>query len=168
MSSTIGPIDVSLRESAFVHRKVKLKSGSLIFKNSEQFKRTIREAVVRAVEAAWNQLWGEFEPTIALQFGRLRMAVKGMIRSQMLNLLNRSKFSIQWLELSGPAWWKYHVFGGGGEALSDRPYDRPTTKGTRPLNVFKFMDRFEDLIIKHMNIEFVALGLKYKQFAKVL
>jgi hypothetical protein len=153
------PIDIAFRNKYYTYWKDNVRQ--------EPTKRKVREARNHAVREAWFDLWSYWGSKLAKKTGRFRMAVKTMIESQLLKL-SQDKLTIRFLSLSGPIYNIYHIFGPEGEAVTDQPYKNPTTPNTKPLNEYNFMDTFEDLIIKHMNREFSALGLKWKQFVKVL
>ncbi len=153
------PIDIYFRSKYHTYWKKNRR-----FLSTQQ---KVREARNHAIREAWFELWNIFVNTIAKKTGRLRKSIFEMFMSQLRKLaLNR--LTIEFHHLSGPTWAVYHIFGPDGKAKSDIPYIDPTTKGTRPLNEFIFMDMFLALIIKHMEIEFTALGLKWRQFVKVL
>ncbi len=100
------------------------------------------------------------------------MAVFGMIQSQMTKI-RLNKFTIRFLDVSGPRWAKYHIFGPEGESKTTAPYKDPTTPDTRPLNEYNFMDKFEDLIMSQLTVEFKLIHKKnfkpkWKQYVKVL
>ncbi len=135
-------------------------------------KRAVREARTHAVTNAWRILWDRFEKTVAKKTGRLRKQIFEMIQSQMA-LLTNNKLTIAFHFLSAPIYAVYHILGPDGEAITDRPYVDPTTAGTRPLNEFRFMDMFEDLITQNMFEEFKLIHRKnwkpkWRQFVRVL
>lgn len=132
------------------------------------YTKEVQHLMSLAIKEAWADLWKEYERKIAKKSGRLRAAVKGMVRSQLLGLNNRRRLTIKFLALSGPPWNIYHIFGPEGEAPTDAPYKDPTTKNTRPLNEFIFMDRLHDLILKNLSLEFSSAGLKWKRYVKVI
>ncbi|KKN58857.1 hypothetical protein LCGC14_0547640 [marine sediment metagenome] len=153
------PIDISFRPAYHALKDSKRKDD-------------IRLARKRAVREAWFKLWGEFEHQLAKRTGRFRQAVKGMIESQLPKLVH-NKLTIRFLDLSGPIWAKYHIFGPEGEALDTRKYRHPFTPNTRPLNEYTFMDTFEDNIIRQLPLEFKIIWKKnwkpnWKRYVKVL
>lgn len=154
------PIDIRFRK--------KYKKYFLGNRRVDVSRRMIRDARNNAIRQAWVELWNKVEKTIAKKTGRLRKSIFEMIMSQVRLLLARKSLTISFHFLSGPTWAKYHIFGPDGEAKTTAPYKNPSTPDTKPLNEFRFMDSFEDLIKKHMRIEFTGLGLNWKQFVKVL
>ncbi len=152
------PIDIRYRKAYFSLTPDKQKD--------------IRQARTHAVTHAWRILWNRFEKTVAKKTGRFRKQIFEMIQSQM-SLLKNNKLTISFHFLAAPIYAVYHILGPDGEAITDRPYVDPTTAGTRPLNEFRFMDMFEDLITQNMFEEFKLISRKnwkpkWRQFVRVL
>ncbi len=148
---------------------VKLRSGRRL-KSVQQLKSDIIRAMHRAVENAYRETWRLFRPSIAKKTGAFRLNIDTAFEAQLASTLGREKFSIRFPQIlaSRPTYGKYHIFGPTGESLTTRPYAEPTTPNTRPLNEINFMNSIEDLIPKHMILEFTALGLNWKHFVRVV
>lgn len=158
------PIDIRYRKAYFSLTPDKQKD--------------VRQARTHAVTNAWRILWNRFEKTVAKKTGRLRKQIFEMIQSQMA-LLTNNKLTIAFQYLAAPispegeSYAQYHIVGPDGVAITDRPYVNPTTAGTRPLNEFRFMDMFEDLITQNMFEEFKLISRKnwkpkWRQYVRVL
>lgn len=148
---------------------VKLRSGRRLV-SVKELKADIITAMHNAVTNAYRETWRFFRSSIAKKTGAFRINIDTAFETQLTKVKGREKFIIRFPEILGrrPPHGKYHIFGPTGEALTTRPYAEPTTKNTRPLNEFTFMDMIEDLIPKHMRLEFSALGLNWKHFVRVI
>lgn len=148
---------------------VKLRSGRRLA-SVKELKADIIKAMHNAVTNAYRETWNLFRPKIAKKTGTFRLNIDTAFEAQLAKVFGREKFTIRFPEILGrrPPYGKYHIFGPTGESLTTRPYAAPTTKGTKPLNEFNFMDSIEDLIPKHMRLEFSALGLNWKHFVRVI
>lgn len=154
---SISPIDIRLR------------SGRRLA-SVQELKADIIKALHNAITNAYRETWRLFRPTIAKKTGTFRLNIDTAFEAQLARVQGREKFQIRFPEILGsrPDYGKYHIFGPTGESRTTRPYADPTTKGTKPLNEFTFMDTLEDLIPKYLRLEFSALGLNWKNFVRVL